>query len=557
MLPKTKGFWILLATILGSSMAFIDGSVVNVALPRLQTDLNATAASVQWVVEAYALFLGSLILVGGSMGDLYGRKRLFAIGITIFALASLWCGLTTDINQLIIARAVQGVGGALLTPESLAILRASFDASQRGKAIGLWSGFSAITAALGPVLGGWLVQYASWRWVFFINLPLAVIVLAVLFIFVPESRSEQANRHLDIVGALLATLGLGLLVFGLIEASSYGITHPLVLGCVAGGIIALIAFIMVERRSPAPMMPLQLFHSRVFSGTNLLTFFLYAALGATLYFLPFNLIRVQGYSPTAAGSALLPFTLLMFSLSRWSGGLVARYGARLPLVLGPCIVGVGYILFAIPDIGGSYWTTYFPAIVVLGLGMSITVAPLTTAVMGAVADQYAGTASGVNNAVARIANLLAIAVFTLIVLAVFNVALDQNLAAHHVSAAASHALDTQRSKLTGAEVPASFDPATRQILQDDLSNSFLVGFRIAMLLGSALAFISALCSAITIPPRYSKLAPATTKKEVKEFKPDKKKKERQCSDNACTLMYAHSDVDSPQGVDGTATKADD
>ncbi|GHO83476.1 MFS transporter [Dictyobacter formicarum] len=544
MLPKTKGFWILLATILGSSMALIDGSVVNVALPRIQADLNATAASMQWIVEAYALFLGSLILVGGSMGDLYGRKRLFAIGIAIFALASIWCGLTTDITQLVVARAVQGIGGALLTPESLAILRAFFDETQRGKAIGLWSAFSAITAALGPVLGGWLVQYASWRWIFFINLPLALIVLIVLVVFVPESRNEQANRHLDIAGACLATLGLGLLVFGLIEASTYGIFHPLVLGCVAAGVLALVGFIFVERRSPAPMMPLQLFKSRVFSGTNLLTFFLYGALGATLYFLPFNLIRVQGYSATAAGSALLPFTLLVFSLSRWSGGLVARYGARLPLIIGPLIAGIGYILFAIPGIGGSYWTTYFPAVVVLGLGMAVTVAPLTTTVMGAASDQYAGTASGVNNAVARVANLLAIAVFTLIVLATFNIALDNNLAAHHVSAAASHALDAQRSRLTGAEVPTNFDQVTREILQQVISDSFLFSFRIAMLIGSGLAFISALCATVMIPPR-SKL------------KPEHEKKERQCGDNACTLMYAHRDVDLAPGVDGSAGKADD
>ena len=535
MTVKTRGFWILLATILGSSMAFIDGSVVNVAMPRIQLELNASAASVQWVVEAYALFLGALILVGGSMGDLFGRKRMFALGIVIFAAASVWCGLTSDITQLVVARAVQGIGGALLTPESLAILRASFDEGQRGKAIGMWSAFSAITSALGPVLGGWLVQYASWRWIFFINLPFAIIVLVVLYFFVPESRGEQANRHLDLAGAFLATIGLGLLVFGLIEANTYGLVHPLVVGCVLGGIAALIAFIMVERRSPAPMMPLQLFHSRPFSGTNLLTFFLYAALGATLYFLPFNLMRVQGYTPTAAGSALLPFTLLMFTLSRWSGGLVVRYGARLPLVVGPIIVGCGYLLFAVPGIGGSYWTTYFPAVVVLGLGMSITVAPLTTTVMGAVEDQYAGTASGINNAVARIAGLLAIAIFGLVVLSTFNLALDNRLASQNVSAATSQLLDSERPKLAAAVVPASVDAPTRARLQQDISESFITGFRVASFISAGLAFASALCAALTVPSRRRAM--------------QKARQERECGDNACTLMYAHREIDLAHGAD--------
>ncbi|GER88688.1 hypothetical protein KDW_28500 [Dictyobacter vulcani] len=357
----------------------------------------------------------------------------------------------------------------------------------------------------------------------------------VLYFFVPESRGEQANRHLDLAGAFLATIGLGLLVFGLIEANTYGLVHPLVVGCVLGGIIALIAFIMVERRSPAPMMPLQLFQSRLFSGTNLLTFFLYAALGATLYFLPFNLMRVQGYTPTAAGSALLPFTLLMFTLSRWSGGLVVRYGARLPLVVGPIIVGCGYLLFAVPGIGGSYWTTYFPAVVVLGLGMSITVAPLTTTVMGAVEDQYAGTASGINNAVARIAGLLAIAIFGLVVLSTFNLALDNRLATQNVSTATSQLLDTERPKLAAAVVPASVDAPTRARLQQDISESFITGFRVASFISAGLAFASAVCAAVTVPSHRRAI--------------QKARQERECGDNACTLMYAHSEIELAHDAD--------
>ena len=491
---KKTGPWILLATILGSSLVFIDSSVVNVALPRIQTDLNATAANVQWVVEAYALFLAALILVGGSLGDRFGRKRIFMIGIVIFALASMWCGIAPNITQLIAGRAVQGIGGALLTPGSLAIIRALFPPERRGAAIGLWSGFSAITSALGPLLGGWLVQNATWRWVFFINIPLAIIVLIVMALRVPENRSEEMAVHLDWLGAILATFSLGAIVYGLIESNTLGLGHPLVLASEAAGIIALIAFIVVELRSAGPMMPLKLFLVRTFTGTNLLTLFLYAGLSGAIYFLPFNLIQVQGYTPTEAGAAFIPFTLLLFTLSRWSGGLVTRYGAKLPLVIGPLITCVGFVLFSVPGVGGSYWTTFFPAILTLGIGMAITIAPLTTAVLGAVDDRYAGTASGINNAVSRIAGLLAIAVLNIFVLVAFNANLNAQLDALHASATVRSLLDSQRAKLAGAVVPPTIHGGLHTALQQAIAASFVGGFRLAMLISAGLAFISAVCA---------------------------------------------------------------
>ena len=494
------GPWVLVATILGSSMAFIDGTVVNVALPVLQTDLRATVADVQWVVEAYSLFLSALILVGGSLGDLYGRKRIFATGIILFTLSSVFCGLAPNITVLIVARAVQGLGGALLVPGSLAIISATFDSKQRGQAIGTWSGFTAITSVLGPVLGGWLVQYASWRWVFFINVPVAVIVLTVLFWRVPESRGEEGSPRLDYPGALLATLGLGGIVFGLIEAGNAGLGSPEVLIALAIGVLSLIAFLIVEARSQAPMVPLSMFRSPTFSGANLLTLLLYAALGGALFFVPFNLIRVQGYTPTAAGAATLPMIIILFLLSRWSGGLVNRYGAKLPLVVGPVIAAAGFALFARPDIGGSYWTTFFPAAVVLGVGMAIAVAPLTTTVMGSVGPQHAGTASGINNAVSRTAGLIAIAVLGLVVLSVFGGSLDSNLAAlggsipHNVL----QMIEAQRTLLVGIQIPTGVSSQSHAALQQAINESFVTSFRVAMLSASGLALASALSALLLI-----------------------------------------------------------
>ena len=490
--------WILAATILASSMVFIDGTVVNVALPALQRELAASLVDVQWVVEAYALFLAALLLVGGAAGDRFGRRRVFLIGVALFAAASIGCGFARGVNELILARALQGVGGALLVPGSLAIISAAFDEENRGKAIGTWSGATAITTALGPVFGGWLIDQLSWRAAFFINVPLAIAVLAIALRYVPESQNENANGALDWQGALLVTLGLGGVVYGLMESSDKGWTNPEILAALTLGALALAGFVAVEMRQATPMMPLELFRSKTFSGANLLTFFLYAALGGSLFFVPLNLIQVQGYSTTAAGAALLPLVLLLFALSRWAGGLIDRYGARGPLVIGPLVAAAGFALFAVPAVGGSYWATFFPAMVALGLGMSISVAPLTTAVMNAVDAGFEGAASGINNAASRVAALVAIALFGIVMATIFNRELHRRLEAAALTPAVIEAVEQQRGKLAAIEIPDMANAHDKVAAENAIALAFVSGFRWVMLISAALALASAASAWILI-----------------------------------------------------------
>ena len=494
---KETGRWVLLATILGSSLTFIDATVVNVALPALQENLDANVTDVQWVIEGYALMLASLILVSGSLGDSYGRKRIFIMGVILFTGTSLWCGLAGSIQELIIARTFQGIGGALIVPSSLAILSSSFDDNERGKAIGTWSSFTAITAALGPLLGGWLIENYSWRWIFFINLPIAVIVLYSTT-KISENRSEDRSKKLDWVGATLVTLGLGAIVYGLVESAQLGLGSSEVITLELIGVLLIGIFLIVESKIENPMMPLKLFKSRMFSGSNVLTFFLYAALSGAFFFFPFNLIQLQGYTATEAGAAFLPFVILISLLSRWAGGLVDKYGAKFPLIIGPLIVSAGYLLYAVPGIGGSYWETFFPAIVTVGIGMGISVAPLTTSVMSSVSQDHSGLASGINNAVARTAGLLAIAVMGIIVVYDFNLNLDIELDRIEMSTELKEYINSERINLAGIQIPEGLDIETEGKIQKAINISFLSAFRLAMIISALLALASSFTALLSI-----------------------------------------------------------
>ena len=470
-------------------MAFIDSTVVNVALPAIQRALGGTVIDMQWVVEGYALFLSALILAGGAMGDVFGRRRMFLAGVTLFAIASAGCGLAANIQELEIARAVQGFGAAFLVPGSLSIISASFGEKQRGRAIGTWSGFTSIATAGGPVLGGWLIEHASWRWVFFINMPLAATVIALSFLRVPESKNDNASS-IDWIGALIVTIGLAGVTYGFIESANRGWKSPSVLGTSIAGCAFVAIFPYFEAHARSPMVPLKLFRSRDFTGANLITLFLYAPLGIFFFLYPLDLIQIQRYSATATGAAALPFILLMFLLSRWSGGLVGRFGAKRPLMLGPLIAAVGFILFIIPSVGGSYWINFFPGFFVLGLGMAVSVAPLTTVVMGAVEQKHAGTASGINNAVARIAGLLAIATLGMTMVSAFSHYLNERLTQLNLSAEAIQSVQSEEIRLAALPVPPGVDGKAATALEILINRAFVFGFRLVMLICAGLSLAS-------------------------------------------------------------------
>jgi EmrB/QacA subfamily drug resistance transporter len=410
---SARGRWVLAATVLGSGIAFLDSTVVNVALPHIGEDLDTGVGGLQWVLNGYLLAVSSLILLGGSLGDLFGRKRIFQLGIAVFAVGSLLCAVAPTALFLVLARVVQGVGGALLTPGSLAILEASFRPDDRSRAIGAWSGLSGVASAVGPFLGGWLVDAASWRWIFLINLPLSVFVVLVAARHVPESLDPQADRHVDGLGAGLIALSLGGLSYGLIAAGDDGWGAVAVWGSLLVGAAALVGFVVVERRSRHPMLPPTIFASAQFRAANLVTAAVYAALGGVFFLLVVQLQNVLGYSAIEAGAASFPITILMLALSARSGALAARIGPRLQMTVGPLLVAAGTLLMTRIDAGASYWGAVFPAVVVMGLGLATTVAPLTSTALSAVADRFAGVASGVNTTVARAAQLAAVAALPL------------------------------------------------------------------------------------------------------------------------------------------------
>ncbi|MFC0698323.1 MFS transporter [Paraburkholderia humisilvae] len=492
----------LVATILGSSMAFIDGSVVNVALAALQAELHASVAAIQWVVDAYLLMLASLVLVGGALGDRYGRRRIFVCGIVIFMLASAACGLAPDSATLIGARAVQGVGAALLVPSSLSIIGAVFDDAERGRAIGIWAGCAAITSAFGPVAGGWLVDAWSWRAIFFLNLPIAAATVVLALLAVPDSHQPNAPRRMDWGGAAAAAVGLGAVAYGLTLATTHGFVSPAVLASVAGGGIVLIGFVMIEATSRQPMMPLDVFQSRDFSGANLVTLLLYFGLGGTLFFLPFTLIRAHGFTATQGGAALLPIPLIIGGLSRFAGGgLTDRFGPRALLTAGSIVTAAGFALFAlVPLFGGdaSYWSAFLPALVVVGLGMTLSVTPLTTTVIASVDSERTGLASGINNAAARVASLIAIAALGIVFTWTHEAALSARLDALHIPHEASAVL---RSVAPSAKQFDRLAPQRDGRVALAERAALDTAFRAVALVCAAGALGGALCAALMIGRR--------------------------------------------------------
>jgi len=497
--------WTLISTILASSMVFIDFSALNVALPAIQKDFNISGKSLLWIINAYTLFLSSLLLLGGSLGDIYGRKKIFIAGIIIFSFSSLLCGISPGKDLLIAARAFQGIGGALMVPGSLAIISAVIPSQRRGKAFGTWSTFSALTTIIGPVLGGWLSGLGLWRVIFFINIPFALFTIGALAYRVPENKDEGAKK-LDIIGAALVTLGLSGITYGFLEASEKGFGNLFIQLSFIFGFISLAVFIYIEKKSTHPMMPLNLFKSKTFSGVNLITLFVYSALSASLFFLPMNLIQVQGYSEEIAGFTLLPFAVILAGLSRFSGIFFDKFSARMPLIIGPLLVGSGLLILTLPGLTEGpkeFWSTYFPGIVIMGIGMGIVVAPLTAAVMASVPEKNSGIASGINNTMARAAGLLSVAVLGSIIIITFRSSLEKNINTINISGKKKIDLIINSKKLAETHPPEGLSKEKAGQVNNIIKESFIHSFDFVLYISAALTWLGSL------------IAAATVKKEIK------------------------------------------
>ena len=497
----------MVSSILATSMAFIDSTALNVVLPSLQQGLGATGADLFWILNAYLLMLAALILIGGSIGDRLGRKKIFMAGIFIFIVGSAACGFTPTVELLILFRIIQGIGGSLMIPGSLSLISSSIHEQERGKAIGTWSAFTTVVTMGGPILGGAFGDAGLWRYIFFINIPIGVVCLLILWHRVKESKDEGRDQPLDFPGAIAIALGLAMLTFGFLRIPAVGFRNWQVVVSLTAGILLLAAFIVIEMKSSYPMMPLGLFSNPAFSGANLLTFFLYAGLGAGMLFLSLNLVQVQGYSQLQSGLTFLPFTVLMISTARFAGGLADKFGPRLLLIAGPAAAGLGLLILSfVGETRGpaDYWTSFLPGVLVFGLGMSFTVAPLTATVMGAVPDHFSGTASGVNNALTRIANVFANAIFGALAVLFFSGAMQDQLKngpLHTLPEKDRQAVMAEAVNLGNAKAPVVLTAADRGRVKELYHRSFVAAYGTILRISAGLAFLGALMSAIFIRNR--------------------------------------------------------
>ena len=500
-LNSNKGRWVMVSTIMASSMAFIDGTALNVALPALQRYFHATSNQLFWILNAYLLMLASLILIGGSLGDKIGRKLVFMFGILIFVIGSAASGFSQNVLLLIIFRMIQGIGGALMIPGSLALISSSINETERGKAIGTWSAVATIVSAGGPILGGALADAGLWRYIFFINVPIGVFALIFLATKVDEVISGDADRSIDFAGAIAVATGLAALTFSFLSMPTKSIYSWEVYLSLIIGIILLVGFVLIELRTKHPMMPLSIFANRTFSGVNLLTLFLYAGLGGGLLFLSLNLVQAQDYSQFESGLTFLPFTFLMTALARYTGRLSDKHGARMFLIVGPIIAGAGLLLLAhVKQTEGAadYFLTFFPGIFVLGLGMSITIVPLTETVMSSVGNQLSGMASGINNATTQMSNVLAIAIFGALAVFFFNSGMENRLKNSQLSKNDRTLVISQAVNLGNAQVPEKIEESDRASIKAFYRESFIDAYKNVMTLAAMLCFTGASMSIVFI-----------------------------------------------------------